>query len=1018
MVHRSAKYAVKNGIRGESRRGARKARTSDALNFCLLTFAFCFLTCPSLFAQSNYAITAGWVCGADAAGDSRINGWVLDLRVYNLSTGGTYSLGIDTAYPANSPYNKPYKPNLALSVLSSGYTNAGSSTTWTRTLYGTLPVRQPYPNQTSNDEFAAGSADACSGDTVPTSYVDIRIALSDFVYSTDTSLSLTASAGIYTQGGHGTLAANALSITNNSSTSINACANSAAGSNSGVTYPANCSAAVAPMPVCRWATVPLQMVTAATFPVEVVCFDRHYRQGLPVAAVVVSAQDQHSNSVSYTITKPTISTTNPGDQGKVQAYVANVSFTSLNAADNVTLNFTAYPWIGSSLSTSTTTGPIIVAALNAGGSGYAVGDTGTITGSGCSVPAMYKVLTLSTTAVATFAITYGGYGCSTASAATTTTGGYQAGSGSGFKVNSTVYRGTANLEDLGPITLLNCYNTSAGYCAQPAAVVDPANGQSSSASTWVYANVSTAESAYNGTNTDSYKNQAYALAACKAYNNSNNGHADPGGCHIRMISAQHTLSSNGSDLGTQRSWAIVEPFTSASPTIIAGVNSSAHTEAVEYQNLAVCDTISVGCGNTTATCSGSGCYIFVGTSATDRIWLNNINPFYHASGDIFNWNAGYATNNTFTAINTGGLSHFSTYRSPWPLIRGNVFPSGTRNATCSLYAVLANKNCYAANYEQSQSTSGAANPNSQALSDGFIYAFNQIYGVTASYWNTANAGLWQSTLSVMNYGAAEVENVFEQTNSAGPLQGFANDNDNCSTKNVMMWNNTIIGERANDFYNDGSDAGDSTFVNWYAHNQESIIGNIFASMNTKTDTFSSHYNGARTGNWSVHYHVGSAGNRILQCVGVPACVEGPTSWMGSFSGLYSDYNPSQVSGTDSNSYIVKLLNTGAAANKPITGGSYATYWTNVGNTAGDSLSNWTSGYIYEPMNFIHDYSYSTGTAAGNGNYRPLGSSSAINLFNCQYEPLPYDLDGKPRWGGSGCSAGAYENDPVLTPVFW
>ncbi len=81
-----------------------------------------------------------------------------------------------------------------------------------------------------------------------------------------------------------------------------------------------------------------------------------------------------------------------------------------------------------------TVGGILTSSLNAAGSGYVAGDTGTVnTG---DTNAIYTVLTVNAGAVVTYAITSpGGSGYSVANAVATTAGGAQAGIGTGFKIN-------------------------------------------------------------------------------------------------------------------------------------------------------------------------------------------------------------------------------------------------------------------------------------------------------------------------------------------------------------------------------------------------------------------------------------------------------------------------------------------------------------------------------------------------------------------------------------------------------
>lgn len=81
-------------------------------------------------------------------------------------------------------------------------------------------------------------------------------------------------------------------------------------------------------------------------------------------------------------------------------------------------------------------GPIVTSSLAAGGTGYAVGDTGTINTQAYTGGATYTVNTVSAGAVVTYTINSGGDGYrTTVNPVATTKGGAQAGSGSGFTIN-------------------------------------------------------------------------------------------------------------------------------------------------------------------------------------------------------------------------------------------------------------------------------------------------------------------------------------------------------------------------------------------------------------------------------------------------------------------------------------------------------------------------------------------------------------------------------------------------------
>ena len=86
-----------------------------------------------------------------------------------------------------------------------------------------------------------------------------------------------------------------------------------------------------------------------------------------------------------------------------------------------------------------TTGFISSATLNAGGTGYAVGDTGTINGGNSD--ATYTITSVSGGAVTGFSIVQKGTGYSAASGVATSYGGTQPGTGTGFTVNTVIDSG-------------------------------------------------------------------------------------------------------------------------------------------------------------------------------------------------------------------------------------------------------------------------------------------------------------------------------------------------------------------------------------------------------------------------------------------------------------------------------------------------------------------------------------------------------------------------------------------------
>ncbi len=95
-------------------------------------------------------------------------GWYVDIVIDDLSTGGSYDMGLGAN---NNPATGT--PKIVFTVVSLGYDATGTPTTVTRTVYGTKAIRKPYPNQSQNEESSSG------GD------VTVRVALSDYIYAKD-----------------------------------------------------------------------------------------------------------------------------------------------------------------------------------------------------------------------------------------------------------------------------------------------------------------------------------------------------------------------------------------------------------------------------------------------------------------------------------------------------------------------------------------------------------------------------------------------------------------------------------------------------------------------------------------------------------------------------------------------------------------------------------------------------------------------------------------------------------------
>jgi hypothetical protein len=214
-----------------------------------------------------------------------------------------------------SAVNDPASAKMVFSISSLGYTTAGVATTTTRTVYGTKRIRKAYPDHAdANESVAAGT-------------LTIKVALSDFIYASDTAITATLASGVYTKTAVPNNTATAVAVTNNSTLAY-------------------------PKVVGRWAWPGYERVTA-DFLVEAAVFNRFGQNGSPVAAVIFTASDTHGNSVSQTASAMT-KTTRTGDANQVLVYAATMPVASLTQGDIITVQFVAYPWVGGSDATLNT----------------------------------------------------------------------------------------------------------------------------------------------------------------------------------------------------------------------------------------------------------------------------------------------------------------------------------------------------------------------------------------------------------------------------------------------------------------------------------------------------------------------------------------------------------------------------------------------------------------------------------------------------------------------------------------
>lgn len=244
------------------------------------------------------------------------NGYVLALVV-----SGTNSTASGVGYDADYPLTPNATPKLTMTSTHPGYDVSGgiaiANSAKTRSLIATKPIRQvaQVSNGSSSVSFVIGpklpDETAASG-----GQFTVRIALSNWVYSTDTNLTLAALAGWRT----GEAAAGPITVTNN-------------------------SAVTCPIPIHRWPDVPYRL-QRGSFDVEVLVFGFHPQGTQPVAAVKFTVTDgTTARNKTYWATALS-SSTQFGDNLRCHRVTVDPSVATALTAGLLRIDAEFYPWIG------------------------------------------------------------------------------------------------------------------------------------------------------------------------------------------------------------------------------------------------------------------------------------------------------------------------------------------------------------------------------------------------------------------------------------------------------------------------------------------------------------------------------------------------------------------------------------------------------------------------------------------------------------------------------------------------
>jgi len=725
------------------------------------------------------------------------SGWEAEIDISGMSTGGTYDFGLGTN-------NSPTNAKAVFTVTSQGYDDTGAATTITRTVYGTNYVRKIYPDNAQADETNNGG-----------SSVTLRIALSDYIYSGDTITANIASS-FYTN-----------TAGNNATTSA---------------IVTNSSVEAYPKVIANWSWPGYSRLTGSTFTLRATAFHRSAEQGRPVRAVKFTCTDQHANTVTNTVTSPTVDRAIGGAVPVVE-YIGTLSTATLTQGDTLTCNFKAYPWYGDSNSVLDTSDGINT-------------------------------------------------------------------------MPTPLYAPQYYLVDKD-----NTYGVTV-------AVVDSVAGNNNTGAAVDYAS-------FDSQNPPAAFLNIYAAAnAIAAYNNTNHGGRNNTGAGIIYLKEGSHVWTGGTvtagGQATAPAWVTVTKFPGTTRANVLISSMSGTKQVGEYLKIEDAKIT-----NSSA----------IGFTGMDAVWAHNCDIDPASSGTFYDNPVLYLTNSQF--YNSLELSTYSTLNASRALVRGNssatTFADGGIKAA---YTVLGNHFAFDTGNPIYGDYAGQTTP---AVSNA-IYAFNIL-----SQSNAGSPIIGHLNSSLANAtGTAIIQNVLENLSGPTPALQVAADGSTADpVNNILIWNNTIIGQRLNMAYNDHNlnNIGPIYRKSW------SVKNNIFDDYNcvTDTDSHGGTPNASRYGNHSVIHGVGFSSNVFLERTGAPGI------YLNKFSGLNS------VSGVSLNPYYV-------------------------------------------------DDNSASGDGTGNGDYHLTASSPALNLISSGQNTIPYDIAGNLRYDNGYGAAGAYEWDTTAPTV--
>jgi hypothetical protein len=286
-------------------------------------------------------------------------------------------------------------------------------------------------------------------------------------------------------------------------------------------------------------------------------------------------------------------------------------------------------------------------------------------------------------------------------------------------------------------------------------------------------------------------------------------------------------------------WVVVEPDTGVA-NYAATVRMDATTRATGVSRLRF-RNLNVRISDTSSWIDGGG---------SRHVWFDNCRFDKNAIGApttlIYDFRSTRMHDCFFLPYSTSwSLGEFST-TSCAQMLDGVHFGRHTVSSTQRIQGVFNAKACITDNAVlwPPSATNGAPDP------EGFLFLGNAIR-------NMVDTGEVCLKFSIaITRGAAFVGNEMECCGGTSPAMQLWGDGTAEAADHIVVWHNTVSGDRSNICYND---VGNVLLTNW------SVKFNAFQNANIKSDVFGT--NGTYVGNWSCLYGVGWEANRAYTTAG-------------------------------------------------------------------------------------------------------------------------------------------------------